>query len=219
MERVELNLKLPKDASKSDCRQMTEGMLSPAVSNAEVCIRYGLSGGWRDVGLTEAMQVLSERVASVNGGSLSELEATLVAQSSALNSIFVELARRAHSNMGTHLDATERYLRLALKAQSQCRTTIETLAVIKNPPVFAKQANINNGGNQQINNGAPPSAQNSGTSAGRGQRAGGKSERNQQTELLEVTHGQRLDTRTKSKARRGNQAMETMGKVHRTQDA
>lgn len=160
--------------------------------------------------------MLSDKVRAVNNGSLSDLEGTLVAQSNALNSIFVELAKRAHSNMGTHLDATERYLRLALKAQSQCRTTIETLAVIKNPPVFAKQANINNGGNQQINNGAPPpSAENSGTSAGRGQRAGGKSARNQQTELLEVTHGKRLDTRTKSKARRGNQALEAVGEVHR----
>lgn len=219
MQALDLHLKLPKDETRTECQQMTEGMLSPAISNAEVCVRYGASSGWQNVGLTEAMQVLSDKVTAVNGGSLSELEATLVAQSSALNSIFVELARRAHSNMGTHLEATERYLKLALKAQSQCRTTIETLAVIKNPPVFAKQANINNGGNQQINNGQPPSAQNSGRSASREQRAGGKSERNQQTELLEVTHGERLDTRTKSKARRGNQAMETMGKVHRTQDA
>jgi len=45
------------------------------------------------------------------------------------------------------------YLRLALKAQSQCRTTLETLAVIKNPaPVaFVRQANIAHGP-QQVNN-------------------------------------------------------------------
>jgi hypothetical protein len=57
--------------------------------------------------------------------------------------------------MGEHFDAFERYLRLALKAQNQCRATLETLAAIKNPPVvFTKQANINHGnGNQQINNG------------------------------------------------------------------
>ena len=34
-------------------------------------------------------------------------------------------------------------MRLALKTQSQCRATVETLAALKNPPlVFAKQANI-----------------------------------------------------------------------------
>jgi len=35
--------------------------------------------------------------------------------------------------------------------------TLETLATIKNPPVvFARQANINNGGQQQVNNGTVP---------------------------------------------------------------
>lgn len=33
-----------------------------------------------------------------------------------------------------------------------------SLATVKNPPVFAKQANINNGGQQQVNNGAQPAA-------------------------------------------------------------
>jgi hypothetical protein len=40
----------------------------------------------------------------------------------------------------------EAHARLALKAQSQCRATIETLAAIKNPPVVvARQANIAQG--------------------------------------------------------------------------
>jgi hypothetical protein len=45
-------------------------------------------------------------------------------------------------------------MRLALKAQSQCRATIETLAEIKNPqPVaFVQQADVAHGP-QQINNG------------------------------------------------------------------
>jgi hypothetical protein len=48
------------------------------------------------------------------------------------------------------------YLRLALKAQTQCRATLETLATIKNPPIiYAKQANFANG-HQQVNNGVPP---------------------------------------------------------------
>jgi hypothetical protein len=48
-------------------------------------------------------------------------------------------------------------MRLALRAQGQCRATLETLAAIKNPPVvFARQANINNGGQQQVNNAPAP---------------------------------------------------------------
>ena len=55
-------------------------------------------------------------------------------------------------NTGEYLDATDRYMRLALKAQAQCRATVETLAEIKNPPtLFARQANIAHGP-QQVNN-------------------------------------------------------------------
>ena len=52
----------------------------------------------------------------------------------------------------------EGFMRMALRPQSQCRATLETLATIKNPPIiYAKQANIANG-HQQINNGtAAPS--------------------------------------------------------------
>jgi hypothetical protein len=50
----------------------------------------------------------------------------------------------------------DRYLRLALKAQSQSRATVETLATVKNPPVvYAKQANFAAGA-QQVNNGISP---------------------------------------------------------------
>ncbi len=60
-------------------------------------------------------------------------------------------------NAGEYLDATDRYMRLALKAQAQCRATLETLAKIKNPPtLFAQQANIAHGP-QQVNNNPPPS--------------------------------------------------------------
>ena len=52
------------------------------------------------------------------------------------------------------------YKRQALKAQAQCRATLEALAEIKNPrPVaFVKQANIS-GGHQQVNNGMQPAQQ------------------------------------------------------------
>lgn len=55
----------------------------------------------------------------------------------------------------TLVDQKDRFMRLGLKAQDQCRHTLETLAVMKNPPVFARQANIANGP-QQVNNGHAP---------------------------------------------------------------
>jgi hypothetical protein len=57
-----------------------------------------------------------------------------------------------NSTWGEYIDAADRYMRLALKAQGQCRATLETLAAIKNPPVvIARQANVSHGP-QQINN-------------------------------------------------------------------
>jgi len=56
-----------------------------------------------------------------------------------------------------YLAYMEVFMKLALKAQSQCRATLETLATIKNPPVvYARQANVTTGP-QQINNGVDPS--------------------------------------------------------------
>ena len=86
-------------------------------------------------------------------------------------------ARRSGLNMGEYIEASERYMRLALKAQAQCRATIEALAAMKNPPVIiARQANISNGP-QQVNNGQPRAEKN--TIA--------------PNELLETEHGKRLD--------------------------
>jgi hypothetical protein len=208
---MELTLQLTRDESVSEARQVTEAMLNPAIGNAENCIRFRQQG-WTGLGLTEAMQVLEERAKAVTAGDTSSLESTLVAQAAALNSVFVEMVRRTHLNLGEHLQASDTYLKLALRAQSQCRATIETLAFIKNPPVYARQANINNGGNQQVNNGGKTS------DPERSARARAGDSNFQQSKLLEQTHGQWLDTGTSSEALRGNQALEAVGEIHRPQD-
>ena len=42
-------------------------------------------------------------------------------------------------------DKRDRYMRLALKAQAQCRATLETLATVKNPPVNGKPLIVSGG--------------------------------------------------------------------------
>ena len=98
---------------------------------------------------------LSTKIDAVHAGDMKRPEAMLITQAHTLNELFNTLARRAAANMGEYINAAERYLRLALKAQSQCRATLETLSSIKNPPVvYARQANIAQ--NQQVNNGTGP---------------------------------------------------------------
>ena len=85
-------------------------------------------------------------------GNLSSAEAMLASQAIALNMVFGEMARRADMNRSEYPLAFDRYMKIALKAQAQCRATLETLAAVKNPPVvFARQANIAHGP-QQVNN-------------------------------------------------------------------
>jgi len=111
-----------------------------------------------DADLGALIGELQKQAKRVHGGDLKRAESMLMTQAHTLDAIFNELARRSALNMGEYINAAERYMRLALKAQSQCRATLETLSTIKNPPVvFAKQANIANGP-QQVNNGQPAPA-------------------------------------------------------------
>ena len=148
-----VKLKLVK--GRSEDKQFAEFGLSATALNAMTARTFTqhITGS---TDITETIATMHEKVNSVNNGNTKDLEATLTAQVTSLNAIYNEMARRAALNMGEHLQATESYMRLALKAQAQCARTIEVIATMKNPPViFAQQANISNG-NQQVNNGSLP---------------------------------------------------------------
>ncbi len=146
-------LKVEKDPAQSDEAQVAGVALGGVAANA-LTARTFAAGTFGTLDMTECVHVLRKRADATHAGDLKHAEALLTAQAVTLDAIFNEMARRAALNMGKYMDATERYMRLALKAQSQCRTTLETLAAIKNPPVvFAKQANIAHGP-QQVNNGS-----------------------------------------------------------------
>jgi hypothetical protein len=127
-------------------------------------------------------KILSQQTADVVGGNMTRPEAMLLSQAHTLEALFNSLVMKGLGQ--THMPHYEAFMRLAFKAQSQCRSTLQSLSDIKNPSVvYAKQANITNG-NQQINNGVPaPRIQEN---------------INYSNELLEHTHGERLDTREKS---------------------
>ena len=137
---------------------MPRTVLNPALSGAVVTNALRMSG-LGDLDMQATVEELEKQAGLVSGSNLERCEAMLISQAHSLDAIFSRLAVRASSNVAEYPQAMEIYLRLALKAQSQCRATLETLAAVKNPPVvYAKQANIANGP-QQVNNGtAAPSA-------------------------------------------------------------
>jgi hypothetical protein len=150
---VAMDIKVAPNPDEPDDAAIARTVLRPNVRAAETWARFSPSLT-RSVNLTAMVDELSKQSTAVIGGSMDRPEAMLIAQAHALDAIFHELARRAALNMGTYLDAADTYLRLALKAQSQSRATLETLSAVKNPPApvaFVKQANIANGP-QQVNN-------------------------------------------------------------------
>lgn len=153
---------------------------------------------------------LTAQAEAVRRGDMGRAETMLVAQAHTLDEIFSNLARRSHANMvGDYLDAAERYMRLALKAQSQCRTTLEALAEIKNPrPVaFVRQANIAHGPQQVNNNGKVlEGATRAGETA------------MPSNELSEDSHELLPDTRASALAGRIDTPLEAVGEVHRAKD-
>ncbi|MGI8425125.1 MAG: hypothetical protein ACR2M4_00705 [Actinomycetota bacterium] len=131
----------------------------------------------------------------------------LYSQAHALQAIFVEAARQVPKQ--EWFSNSESFMRMALKAQSQCRATVETLATIKNPPVvFARQANIAQGP-QQVNNGMMPAGE---------PRACGKNE-NTPNKLLEEKPHERLDTGTPGAAVGADTHLAAVGENDRTEDA
>jgi hypothetical protein len=143
----------PDPPDKERAEALAKMALRPSVNAAVVMASYTKPLGEVDIGAL--MTALSAGMDDLWAGDMKRAEAMLYGQAHALQAIFMNLARRAASQ--EYLKQWEAYLRMAMKAQNQCRMTLETLATIKNPPVvIARQANINNGGQQQVNNGVQP---------------------------------------------------------------
>jgi hypothetical protein len=86
--------------------------------NAAVTIHQIVKPDFGELDLSGLLNSLDDQVKRVNQGNLGRQEALLVAQAHTLDAIFNSLTRRAVLNMGQYLDATDKYMRLALKAQS-----------------------------------------------------------------------------------------------------
>ena len=153
---------------------------------------------------------IRDQTNAMHSGDMKEIESMLFAQALTLQATFTALSRKAAANANEYLAATDTYLRLALKAQGQCRATLETLANIKNPRplAFVKQANISNGP-QQVNNGTVDASETV-------VRAREETE-NRQNELLtdtRATHDNPLNNRATGKAGAGCSPSKTVGVVN-----
>lgn len=92
-------------------------------------------------------RAIKDKAELVSTGDLKLASDMLVAQAHTLDAIFCEFARRAALNMGDYLGATESYGRIALKAQANCRATLEALMKLHQPrEQTVKHVHVNQGG-------------------------------------------------------------------------
>lgn len=205
------NKRDPKPASarpqpdKHKAETMAHASLRPTVQTAFTLIEYNKNFG--NLSLKTLVDELAKQCALASQGNLERSEAMLTTQAHALDAIFHTLARRAQrAELVSQFDLN---LRLALKAQSQCRATLETLATMKYPqPVaFVRQANIANGP-QQINNRSTQSDAS----------FDARESRNRQNKLLEEQRGEELDRGTSGTASRANSELETVEPIDRSEN-
>lgn len=150
----------------------------------------------------ESSKVIGQIVDAVNEGRLYSLESMLVSQAIALQSMFVNLAERAHD--AKNADHIRMLTALALKAQAQSRNTIDSIVNLKYPRqvAFVKQANIAQ--NQQINQGTLHAQEKMAST---------------KTELLEQSHEQQwMDTGAKAEAARSDSALEAVAAINRAEN-
>ena len=141
---------------------------------------------------------LAKQTEQLKQGDLSRAEGMLSSQAHLLDQMFNRLLRIGMNNLSYNADVADKVIKLAMKSQSQCRTTWEAISKIQNPPVtnYANQMNVAQ--NQQINN--------------------GQEINNPPNELLEKTYGQQLDTRAQGEAVKADSTVEALEEIHRSKD-
>lgn len=208
--RTALEVKL--DSSRTQHQQFAEISVSPVLRGIAAAKPW-IERQSGEVGINEAYEVAQRYADAAASGNLDFAKSMLVAQAITLDAIFNDMMGRAAGLIKTEGgrwtftgDTMEVVTRIGFKAQSQCRTTLQTLGELVNPRtvVIAKQANMATGP-QQVNNGASPTrAQEIGTPA---------------NELLEANPSERLDPGTQGTAGRVDPWLATVGALKRPADA
>ena len=190
---------LAKQDEKAKSERYAKASLSASTMSAVLSADFSKSI-FPDVDLADSISALSEKISTIQDGDMKPIEAMLIGQAQALQTMFVTLGRMAA--IKTSLPQYTAFMNMAFKAQSQSRATIQALTELKYPKqaTFVKQANISNG-HQQVNNT---------TSTHAPAPARAKEIENPHNELLEAQHDDWLDNRKTTTPSATNQAMATV---------
>lgn len=134
-------------AGESEERAIAHLNANPTIQAAATMREFGR---FSNTDLTSLVGELAAQVAAVRAGDMARPEAMLLAQAHTLDALSHSLIMRATN--AEYVNNFEIFMKLALRAQSQCRSTLEALAEMKSPRnvAFVRQANIAR--HQQVNN-------------------------------------------------------------------
>jgi hypothetical protein len=205
-------LNVPRQEGESDGMALARSSFDPTTT-ALIASHAWAEKTTGEVGLNDALKVVREYADQAAAGDLDCAKRMLMSQAIALNAVFTEMTRKAadcltiDAEKGTWQlkgQTVQVVMGIAMKAQSQCRTTLEALNELVNPRsvAFIKQANVANGP-QQVNNGVPVRAEETEKSANK---------------LLEANPSERLDFGTQAAAGGANQILEAVGAVNRAKE-
>ena len=143
-------LLLEHTSDETGAQAMARKLLEPNLRHAltaSVFAGHVIGKNIETPGIMDFVEHVQAAGAKAEAGDLAIASRVLAAQAITLDSMFTELARRAALNMGEYINAAERYGRLALKAQSNCRATIEALAKLHQPrEQTVRHVHVNEGG-------------------------------------------------------------------------
>lgn len=139
---------------ETGAQAMARKLLQPTLKNAAAASAFTskmIGSDLRLPGIGDYADHVQSVTNAAAGGDVAMASTILAAQAITLDSMFAELARRTASNIGEYANAAERYGRLALKAQSNCRATLESLAKLHQPrEQTVRHVHVNEGGQAVI---------------------------------------------------------------------
>ena len=147
-------LTVEQTTDETGAQAMARKVLDPGFRHAVTASSFAgkvLGNSIEHPGLMDYVDHVLKVGGKAEAGDLAVASRLLASQAITLDAMFTELARRAALNMSEYVNAAERYGRLALKAQSNCRATLETLTKLHQPrEQTVRHVHVNEGGQAVI---------------------------------------------------------------------
>lgn len=137
----------------SGAHLIAETVVLPHVRAAATAVNFGSHpfGKANAPNINDALAVVLKATTASRDGNMDVGTDILTAQALSLDAVFTNLAERSLRNLDHYPDAADRYMRLALKAQANCRATLEALGKLsRGGEQVVRHIHVDNRGGQAM---------------------------------------------------------------------